>query len=811
MLYVSSFLLAARGHVQRVLRRKQAPFHQRYDRLPGDQRERVAAMLSDVRYEKCSVARELSDVHQQLASLFNADEARQLLDPSSSSGNATADAAPDTRADINEAYRIHRILRPHAPNFFEEQSFIHLKQRMDNLMQDHKSEDFKELVPADVALDVVALPDPLFSDEGYAVAMSALMDSLIDDVRRLCRALGLDVGTGDSRDPYDRLADFLALKRDGSNVDHWSANVWPKLKPLMAAEFESISEEDVGNWLTSHLERVAHNRALVNRAESSEWYRVKLIVRYDIKRDLPYDGLPYPDALLDERRTGYPIDRAGAYLFGMLQLFAPSSVEGVTKAMLDEYVDALRNIGLKDWFGLRGVDISSVFFGHDAANELPGNTSGSGTQGSFPHKKVTRPMAESCIRIINLFATGNEHVFDAEHWSPASVFKRLSVPGDTADGSGSSPAGNVATPSSGVDSNSSVQTKSVATALSTGDIEDLVGDYIRRVNRVASGQVVREYNRVFDRMVKEELEFQANVGAGTVTDKGIEYKVPAGAQFDAKRNYYVRTREGVDPTLKLENLRSCVLERRRMRTMTKEGRVYFLRVVVAVGDGRGYFGTGVGFGNDLGTARASAVQQALRGMYFIDFDQKEPLTTPVLGQEYGCRVYITPRKMGAGIKTNRKYLPLAYLAGLDNCKLTFHGRSSWITRAKALRKALEQIYSRRTMCNATGMRYVYVGSPGDHTVHWPDKWFIPIAKEYQSKVQQLKNLKRVHFRRHAHRVVMPEEVAPEVPSYARHKFRSPLEIAEQERKHAQYISTTVPKVPPPRGNKGLESSVEQSR
>ncbi|GBE62284.1 30S ribosomal protein [Babesia ovata] len=797
MLYVTSFLLAARGHAQRVLRRKQAPFHQRYDRLPGDQRERVAAMLRDVRYEKCSVGRELNDVHQQLASLFNADEVRQLLDPSSSPSNAAAETASNSRADINEAYRIHRILRPDAPNFFEEQSFIHLKQRMDNLIQDHKSEDFKELVPTDVALDVVSLPDPLFSDESYALAMSALMDSLTEDVKRFCTSLGLEASAGGSYNPYDRLMDFVALKRDGSNIDHWCTTVWPKLKPFMATEFGPITEADVKAWLKSHLERVAHNRALVNRTEHSEWY--------DIKRDLPYDGLPYPDALLDERRIGYPIDRAGAYLFGMLQLLAPSSVEGVTKASLDDFVDSLRKIGLKDWFGLKGVDISSVFFGSDSSNELSDDTKGSGTQGSFPHKKVTRTTAESSVRIIGLFATGHEHVFDAEHWSPASVFKRLSISGSDIV---HSLAGNPATPSSGVDSNSPMQTKSVVTALSTSDIENLVGDHIRRINRVASGQVVRDYNRVFDRMIKEELEFQADVGAGTVTDKGIEYKVPAGAQFDAKRNYYVRTREGVDPTLKLENLRSCVLERRRMRTMTKEGRVYFLRVVVAVGDGRGYFGTGVGFGNDLGTARASAVQQALRGMFFIDFDPKEPLTTPVLGQEYGCRVYITPRKMGAGIKTNRKYLPLAYLAGLDNCKLTFHGRSSWITRAKALRKALEQIYSRRTMSNATGMRYVYVGSPGDHTVHWPDRWFIPIAKEYQSKIQQLKNLKRIHFRRHAHRVVMPEEVPPEIPSYARHKFRSPLEIAEQERKHMQYISTTVPKVSTPPGKAALESSAE---
>ncbi|GIX65653.1 30S ribosomal protein S5, putative [Babesia caballi] len=784
MLRSSALRLAARGHAQRVLRRNRAPFHQRYDRLEADQRERVAAVLRNVRYEKHAVARELAETHRQLAAVFNPDDALRVLEAEKARHKASNDAATETRAAVNEAYRLHRLLRPEAPNFFEEQSFITLKQRMDKMIQDHQSDCFKELVPAGVSLDPAALGDPGFSDETYASAMYALMESLTADVRRFCTLMD-DEGTAVmSEDPFDHLATFLALKRDGSNVGHWANAVWPKVKPFMAPEFGPIGAKDVEAWLRSHLERVRHNRAIANRSEHCEWY--------DIKRDLAYDGLPYPDALLDERRVGYPLDRAGFYLFGMLQLFEPTLVAGLSQSALDEFVDALRKIGLKDWFGLRGRDISSVFFGPASAVDVGGDTTVSKAASPPLDQRLSRSAAESCVRLLQMFSSGRDNELEAEYWSPASVFRRMGVaPPDQGPARGGAP-------------DATLNVSAPGESLSQSDLQSIVAAYARKLGTVTSSQAVRGYNRVFDRMVKEELEFQANVGAGTVTDGGINYKVPAGAQFDAKRNYYVRTREGVDPTLKLENLRSCVLERRRMRTMTKEGRVYFLRVVVAVGDGRGYFGTGVGFGNDIGTARASAVQQALRGMYFIDFEPKEPLTTPVLGQEYGCRVYITPRKMGAGIKTNRKYLPLVYLTGLDNCKVTFHGRSSWITRAKALRKALEQIYSRRTMCNATGMRYVYVGSPGDHTVHWPDSWFIPIAKEYQAKVQRLKNLKRLHFRRHAHRVVLPEEVAPEVPSYARHKFRSPLEVAEQERKRAQYITTNVPKVASDAPVKALE-------
>ncbi|ORM40396.1 30S ribosomal protein S5 [Babesia sp. Xinjiang] len=783
MIRSSLLLLAARGHVQRVLRRQRAPFHQRYDRLLGDQRERVASALRNVRYEKCAVAKELSEAHRELASLCNPERAPRSSEEEASLNRESTNSPSDSRTDVNEGYRLYRLLRPEAPNFFEEQSFISLKQRMDTAIKEHQTENFKELVPLNISLDGLSDGEAAFSDETYASAMYALMDSITADIALFCESVGVDREPEDHTDPFDRLGRFLALKRDGSNVGHWADCVWPRVKPFLAPEFGCIDSKDVARWLAGHLERVQHNRAVTGRPESSEWY--------DIKRDLAYDGMPYPEGLLDERRVGYPLDRAGEYLYMMLQLFNPSLVDGVSKASLDKLIEALRRIGLKDWFGLRGRDITATFFGATSSGES-GRAINVSEAESHPDISFTKSASSACVSLLSLFASGNDHVLEEEYWSPSSAFFRGGIPGPPGVSAVDSPVLILASES----------------PLSRCDLESIVNTYASRLSTVSGEQAVRDCNRVFDRMIKEELEFHASVGAGTVGDDGINYKVPAGAQFDAKRNYYVRTREGVDPTLKLENLRSCVLERRRMRTMTKEGRVYFLRVVVAVGDGRGYFGIGVGFGNDVGTARASAVQQALRNMYFIDFDPKEPLTTPVLGQEYGCRVYITPRKMGSGIKTNRKYLPLVYLIGLDNCKVTFHGRKSWITRAKALRKALEQIYSRRTMCNATGMRYVYVGSPGDHTVHWPDNWFIPIAKEYKSKLQQLKNLKRIHFRRHTRRVVLPEEVSPEVPSYASHKFRSPLEVLEQERKRTQWISTTVPKVSPPPTTESLSQHVE---
>lgn len=757
MLHISAFRFIGRGHAQRVLRRKRAPFHNRYDSFIGDQRERLNAIMRNIRYEKDAAARALLGTNTQLANLFSPEEAKQLVDTDGANNADTPAPSTLPNAEVNEAYRIHRLLRPDAPNFFEEQSFIHLKQKMDKLINESHSESFKELVPSDFSLDIDALGESDFSDDTYALSMYALMHSLKEDMRRVCTLLGLD---GSKGDPMTVMNDFLGLYRDGSNVEHWANKVWPKVKPLMAEEFSSVSPEDVQIWLKSHLERVKHNRGVLGRHNFSNWY--------DIKRDLPYDGVPYPEGLVDERRVGYPLDKAPEYVLGMLKLFNQSMVGCITQEQLEEFICALCRIGLKDWFGLKENDILSAFFGTECPDDM---------QASLSDISLSKSTYKSCKYVMDIFLEGREHELDVECLSPASIFSSLGSKGMD------------------IGSNPESGTSTRVSVLSQEDASAIISSYIKELGKLNVNKIVRDYNTVFDRMITDELEFQSSVGAGSVSEGEINYKVPAGAQFDPKRNYYVRTREGVDPTLKLENLRSCVLDKRRMRTMTKEGRVYFLRVVVAVGDGRGYFGTGVGFGNDIGTARGSAVQQALRNMYFIDFDPKEPLTTPVLGREYGSKVYITPRKMGSGIKANRKYLPLVYLTGLDNCKVTFHGRSSWITRMKALRKALEQIYSRRTMCNATGMRYVYVDKPGDHTVHWPDRWFIPLSKEYTEKIAALKNLKRIKFPRHTHRIVMPEEVKPEIPRYARHRFRSPLELREHDRKREQYISNKVKNMP----------------
>lgn len=80
MLHISVFRLISRGHAQRVLRKNRAPYHNRYDRIVGDQRERLDSILRKIKYEKDAVAKALDDTQLQLANVFSIEEAQRLLE-----------------------------------------------------------------------------------------------------------------------------------------------------------------------------------------------------------------------------------------------------------------------------------------------------------------------------------------------------------------------------------------------------------------------------------------------------------------------------------------------------------------------------------------------------------------------------------------------------------------------------------------------------------------------------------------------------------------------------------------------------------
>merc|ERR1719253_116427 len=120
--------------------------------------------------------------------------------------------------------------------------------------------------------------------------------------------------------------------------------------------------------------------------------------------------------------------------------------------------------------------------------------------------------------------------------------------------------------------------------------------------------------------------------------------------------------------------------------MCKVGRIYYFRAIVVIGNGKGVYGFGVGFANTPKEARADAALKALQNLDYIDLDNGKMLCTPVRGTEYGKSCTIVPRPIGRGIRVNKKFLPLAYILGLDNCKMSFLYSPKWFTRIRAIKR-----------------------------------------------------------------------------------------------------------------------------
>eukprot|EP00913_Durusdinium_trenchii_P010729 g10065.t1 len=155
-------------------------------------------------------------------------------------------------------------------------------------------------------------------------------------------------------------------------------------------------------------------------------------------------------------------------------------------------------------------------------------------------------------------------------------------------------------------------------------------------------------------------------------------------------------------------------------SMCSVGKVRYFRGIVVVGNGKGVYGFGIGFGSTPKECRSDSTLKALQNLDYIDYDPGRMLCTPCRGMEYKHTMKLIPRPIGRGLKANKKFLPLLYILGLDNCKVKFMF-NKWFSRVKAIKRCLDQVISRRTLANMTGKRYALLVAPGDHWVHWPDR------------------------------------------------------------------------------------------
>jgi ribosomal protein S5 len=328
------------------------------------------------------------------------------------------------------------------------------------------------------------------------------------------------------------------------------------------------------------------------------------------------------------------------------------------------------------------------------------------------------------------------------------------------------------------------------------DAIDRLVDVEAAAKTLVRGEIVADMETTtpLETLIESEKEFVANSGASEWRNGDWRWKKPSEAAFDTRIGKYVRHQSLVDPNLNLGTFRQYTCDVRRMCSMSSGGRVYYARSIVVVGNGQGVYGFGIGFGNTPRDSNADAAVKALRNLKYVDYDPLRSLPFPVRGAEYKSRMFLRPLRQGKKLKGGRRFLPLFYILGLHNVRARFN-HTGWFSRIKAVERTLDQVQSRRTLANATGKKYADIIAPGDHWVHWPDRWFDVIRRTYQSNEQRIKSERQrlLHYKRRGHVMAHAKEIKPGWSKYA---WMNPLAKWNKEIGRTRAVARTIKQLPP---------------
>jgi len=680
-----------------------------------------------------------------------------------------------TNENITEALEMYRMLRPDAAPFYEEDAMLHMEKNVNRLL----NKTGKELENTN---DYVRFSGhvPVVNPNAFILALQAVTNSLADDLELLLKTVlseeDLKEGALPQKGDAFRFAKIMDLLLNNvfeglrkipneadrtRNIKKWMDRHWDTLSQFFPTELRH-EREKIEEWLHGHMGRVIHNQA---EDAKKIWQGQRDDDVYRFSEDFAYDQYPLAPRYVDERNLEFPLEEAGKYfdramqwgeLYGDENNLDSSAYEAQDGAAdsFQEFVWDLEKIGLRNWLKM---DVEKELIDH-----LPNwRTGGLSAEDAFDVMKYppeTREVAETMLRCA---ARGKSNLLDFEAVDPEKLLHEF-------------PRQEVAEELARLPEN-----PHITDAELTGFLDALYEGDSRSQRPTEEWKGSKGSSTSMEDVVNEEMSHYRKYGPLEWTGEGEDLKPkwrrPANTSWDPKRQCYI-PEKAIDPLLKVgghSEMRQVLLSFDRMGSMNKDGRIYFFRAIVAVGNGRGTFGFGVGFGNNMNEAKTDGALKALQNLEHLDYDELRMLCTPCMGEEYAQRVEIIPRPLGRGVVCNKKFLPLVYLLGLDNVKIRFYG-TKWFSRVKALKRALDQIVSRRTMANMTGQKYASIVAPGDHWVHWPDRWFDQVRDGYDATYKKAK-LDRKHalkYKKRGNIMATASELRPGVTKFF---HKSPLE------------------------------------
>lgn len=131
----------------------------------------------------------------------------------------------------------------------------------------------------------------------------------------------------------------------------------------------------------------------------------------------------------------------------------------------------------------------------------------------------------------------------------------------------------------------------------------------------------------------------------------------------------------------------------RVAKTVKGGKRVRFTALVAVGDGKGHYGYGLGKSNEVPDAIKKAIASAKRNIMFLSIAKGDTVTHSVMGHFGATKVFLKPAPSGTGLVAGGAVRTILELAGVKNVYSKIYGSRTQANVIKATVDGLSQLKS----------------------------------------------------------------------------------------------------------------------